>query len=44
VARSLGEFVPDVHPVTVVFVDTLSTDFNFDVFDENVTEPVNPAE
>tara|TARA_Y100000389_G_scaffold188089_1_gene210247 strand:+ start:831 stop:1553 length:723 start_codon:yes stop_codon:yes gene_type:complete len=44
VAGGLGEFVPDVHPVTIVFVNALATNFNFSVFDENVAEPVEPAE
>jgi hypothetical protein len=42
-ARRLGEFVPDVHPVTVVLVNTLTTNFDLDVLDESVSEPVNPG-
>ena len=30
----LGEFVPEVHPFTVVLVNTLSADFDFNVFNE----------
>ena len=44
VARGLGKFVPDVEPVAVVLVDALATDFNFDVLDEDVAEPIQPAE
>jgi hypothetical protein len=39
----LGKFVPDVEPVGVMFVNTLTTDFNFDGLDEFVTGPSNPG-
>lgn len=41
---SLGEFVPNVEPVAVVFVDALATDFDFDVLDKDMAEPVQPPE
>ena len=44
VAGGLGELVPDVEPVTVVAVNALTTDLNLDLLDEDVTEPVQPAE
>jgi len=44
VARSLREFVPDVHPVTVVFVDALAANFYLSVLDEDVAKPVEPTE
>jgi hypothetical protein len=44
VTWGLGEFVPDVEPVTVVFVDSLSTNFDFDVSDEYVSDPIEPSE
>lgn len=40
----LGKFVPDVEPVAILFVDLLATDFEFDVLDEAVSHPVEPAE
>jgi hypothetical protein len=42
--RFLGKFIPDVEPVTVLLIDTLSSDFDFNVFDDVVTGPVEPAE
>ena len=43
-ASLLGELVPDVEPVTILLVNTLATDFNLNVVDEVVTNPVEPAE
>lgn len=43
-ASGLGKFVPDVEPVAILFVDLLATDFEFDVLDEAVSHPVEPAE
>ncbi len=40
----LGQLIPDVQPVTVVLVDTLSSDFDLDVLHQVVTGPVQPAE
>ncbi len=40
----LGEFVPDVEPITVVLVNALTTDFEFDTLDQVVARPVEPAE
>jgi hypothetical protein len=42
--RFLGEFIPDLEPVTIVLINTLTTDFNFNVFNEVVTGPVEPTE
>ena len=42
--RLLGEFIPDVEPLAVVLVDTLTTDFEFNGLNEVVTNPVEPAE
>ncbi len=42
--RLLGELIPDVEPVTIVLVDTLTTDFKLNVRDEVVADPVEPAE
>jgi hypothetical protein len=42
--RFLGEFVPDVEPLTVLFVNALTTDFNLHVLNEVVTDPIEPAE
>ena len=42
-AGLLSELVPNVKPVAVVLVDTLATDFNLNVLDEVVTDPVEPA-
>jgi len=33
-----------VHPVTIVLVDALATDFNLNVVDQVVTNPVQPTE
>jgi hypothetical protein len=43
VAGSLGQLVPDVEPITVVLVDTLTTDLELDVLDQGVTNPINPT-
>lgn len=43
-ADRLRKFIPDVEPVTIVTVNTLATDFNFNLSDHNVTEPVEPTE
>ncbi len=42
--RFLGEFVPDVEPVTIVLIDTLTTDLEFNIVDQVVTYPVEPTE
>jgi hypothetical protein len=42
--RLLGELVPDVEPLTIVLINALTTDFDFDVVDEVVANPVEPAE
>jgi hypothetical protein len=41
---SLGQFIPDMEPITVVFINTLTTDFDFNILYENVSEPVKPTE
>jgi len=38
-----GELAPDVHPVTVVTVDALATNFNFNLVDELVSREIKPA-
>jgi len=43
-ASLLGEFVPDVEPVTILLVDALTSNLNFNVIDEVVANPVEPAE
>ena len=43
-ARLLSELVPDVEPVTIVLVNALATDFNLNVVDDVVADPVEPAE
>jgi hypothetical protein len=43
-ASWLGKFVPDVEPVTILFVDLLATNFKFYVLDKTVSNPVKPAE
>jgi hypothetical protein len=40
----LGKLVPDVEPVAIVLVNTLATDFELNVLQENVADPVNPTE
>lgn len=40
----LGELVPNVEPVTILLVDLLATDFNLNILDEDVAEPVEPPE
>lgn len=44
VASGLGQLGPDVDPVTVVFVNALTTDFEFHGLDQDVTNPVQPPE
>ena len=43
-ASLLGKLIPDVHPVTVVLVDTLTTNLNLHGLDKVVAHPVEPAE
>lgn len=43
-ARILGELRPDLHPVTVLAVDALTTDLELNLLDESVTDVVEPAE
>ena len=43
-AGLLGQFVPDVQPITVLLVNALATDFNFNVVNQVVTDPVQPTE
>jgi hypothetical protein len=31
-------------PVTILLIDTLATDFDFNVLDQVVTDPVEPSE
>ena len=38
-----GKLVPDVHPVTVLSVDALATDFNFYLGDELLTREIEPT-
>ena len=38
-----GELVPDVHPVTVLAIDTLATDLNLNLRDELLTGEVEPT-
>ena len=40
----LCKLVPNVEPITVLLVDALTTDFNFNVINDVVTDPVEPAE
>lgn len=40
VAGSLRQFVPDVEPITVLTVDALTTDFNINLCNHDVAEPV----
>ena len=40
----LGELVPDVEPLTVLAVDTLSANLDLNVVDEGMANPVDPAE
>tara|TARA_B100000401_G_scaffold250814_1_gene170330 strand:- start:10323 stop:11312 length:990 start_codon:yes stop_codon:yes gene_type:complete len=39
VTSGLGKFIPDVEPVTVLFVNALPANFTFDGFDEFVANP-----
>ena len=43
-AGLLGELIPDVEPVTIVLVDTLTTDFDLNGLDKVVANPVEPTE
>jgi len=40
VARCLGQFVPNVEPITVLTVNALTTDFNINLSNHDVAEPV----
>lgn len=43
-AGLLSELVPDVHPITVVLVDALTTDLDLHKVDQVVANPVQPTE
>jgi hypothetical protein len=43
-ALALGQLIPNVQPVAVVFIDPLATDLNLDGLDQLVTDPWKPAE
>ena len=43
-ARLLGELIPDLQPVTVVLVNTLTTDLKLHITHQIVSHPVEPAE
>jgi len=38
-----SQLVPDVHPITVLAIDALATNLNFDLGDELLTDVVQPA-
>ena len=42
--RLLSELIPDVEPLAVVLINTLTTDLEFNGLDEVVANPVEPAE
>jgi hypothetical protein len=42
--RLLGELIPDVEPLTIMLIDTLTTDLEFNLLDQVVARPVEPAE
>ena len=42
--RLLGQFVPDVEPLTIMLVNALTTDLELYFLDQVVTRPVQPAE
>jgi len=42
-ASLLGEFVPDVEPVTILLINSLTSNLDFNVLDEVVTDPVEPT-
>ena len=43
-ASWLSKLVPNVEPVTPMFVDALASNLELDVANNNVTEPVQPTE
>ena len=43
-ASLLGEFVPDVEPLAIVLIDTLTTDLELNLLHEVVADPVEPSE
>ena len=43
-ASLLRKLVPDVHPVTVLLINALTTNLNLDIIDEVVANPVEPTE
>jgi hypothetical protein len=42
--RLLGELIPDVEPVTIVLVDTLTTNLELDIRNKVLANPVEPTE
>lgn len=44
VTSSLGQLVPNVEPITVVFVNALTSDLDLNILHKNVAEPVQPTE
>jgi hypothetical protein len=43
-SRLLGEFVPDVEPLTILLVNALTTNLDLNIVDDVVTDPVEPTE
>ena len=43
-SRRNGEFIPDGEPVTILLVNSLSSDLYFNRLDEEVTNEVDPSE
>jgi hypothetical protein len=41
---SLGQFIPNGKPVTILLVNLLSTNVNGDILDEAMANIVNPSE
>src|SRR6476620_12615614 len=39
----LGKFIPDVHPVSVLVINLLSTNFNVDFLNNNKTNVMSPS-
>jgi hypothetical protein len=42
--RLLGQLIPDVEPITVLLVDSLTSDFYFYIADKDVADVVDPSE
>ena len=40
----MSKLIPDIEPITIVTIDSLTTDFNIDGFNQGMSNIVDPTE